>query len=432
VLQRRVRHITSIQVRNLTPFPVRDEAATALVQPAEQSQFTPHGTLSDDLDVTLARKRGRRRSSTSVYNIFNSHEAPGAESSPSTHDSPVRQRALSRASIGTPSNAGLNSTPKARSTAGPPLSRPQKRTRTLSSASSLSNLSSGAAEPTTSSLSPSGLLRDTSQSGLEKILQSRLVETFITISIPPLEHASDENNSGSLQARTDAKSPELPMPSSTRRGTVGTSEGNSVPSLSAAPKRGPLSRMTSVTHTRALSSSAIPNGKPAVKPSAPQTLPRSGMSQHPRTPSAMSNGSSSRPTTPDSSAAHDDSPVVPDYLSPIHRPSTNPLFQLDAKRELDFAKQSDLSGCRITVEIWGKVIDPSSLSGHKSKGKERARYADGKDSADPGGEWKVLEHWEVNLNDLIPIPDDVSPLVYHNLQYTNGNVAGASPHTSPI
>ncbi|KIJ68818.1 hypothetical protein HYDPIDRAFT_107065 [Hydnomerulius pinastri MD-312] len=69
--QRRLRHITSVQIRNLTPFPVRDAFASALSQPAAHSQFTPLGNLSDDLDVTLLRKRSRRISTTSVNTLKN-------------------------------------------------------------------------------------------------------------------------------------------------------------------------------------------------------------------------------------------------------------------------------------------------------------------------------------------------------------------------
>jgi UV radiation resistance-associated gene protein len=59
----------SIQVRNLTPFPVRDAFASALLQPSEQSQFTAHGHLSDDLDLTIGRKRSRRISANSFNTI---------------------------------------------------------------------------------------------------------------------------------------------------------------------------------------------------------------------------------------------------------------------------------------------------------------------------------------------------------------------------
>ena len=60
----------------------------------------------------------------------------------------------------------------------------------------------------------------------------------------------------------------------------------------------------------------------------------------------------------------------------------------------------------MTVEIWGKVVDSISPQ-VKGKGKQRADYADDMEITQQGQEWKVLEHWEVDLNDLIPLSDDV-------------------------
>ena len=65
--QRRLRHIEYVQVRNLTPFPVRDAFASALTQPSARPQFNVHGNLSDDLDITIGRRQGRRVSTTSTH-----------------------------------------------------------------------------------------------------------------------------------------------------------------------------------------------------------------------------------------------------------------------------------------------------------------------------------------------------------------------------
>ncbi|GJE87893.1 hypothetical protein PsYK624_039770 [Phanerochaete sordida] len=158
-----------------------------------------------------------------------------------------------------------------------------------------------------------------------------------------------------------------------------------------------------------MSSSAVPPTKAAARPSAPQSLPRSAARD--RTPSKLSTASSSRPSTPDLAPPKDDTPAIPDYLSPIHRPSTNPSFSIDAQSHFDFARDTDLSGARMTVEIWGKVADPLPLAQPNGKGKEKARYADDKEAAEQGGEWKVLERWDVNLSELVPLSDNV---VYHS------------------
>lgn len=64
----------------------------------------------------------------------------------------------------------------------------------------------------------------------------------------------------------------------------------------------------------------------------------------------------------------------------------------------------------MTVEIWGKIVDPFLPGSSNGKGKEKAHYADDREVVDHGGEWKVLERWEVNFNDLVPLPDDVGDL----------------------
>ncbi|KAF8203748.1 hypothetical protein BJ912DRAFT_210690 [Pholiota molesta] len=62
---RRIRHITGIQIRNLTPYPVRDAVTTALTQPTEQSHFTASGAI-DDLGAILSRRHTRKPSTNST------------------------------------------------------------------------------------------------------------------------------------------------------------------------------------------------------------------------------------------------------------------------------------------------------------------------------------------------------------------------------
>src|SRR6266568_2482567 len=64
-LQPRVRHITSFQIRNFTPFPLRDSVARAITKPVQRSSF-PHGQHSDDLDLTISKRRARKMSLNSV------------------------------------------------------------------------------------------------------------------------------------------------------------------------------------------------------------------------------------------------------------------------------------------------------------------------------------------------------------------------------
>jgi hypothetical protein len=71
---------------------------------------------------------------------------------------------------------------------------------------------------------------------------------------------------------------------------------------------------------------------------------------------------------------------------------------------------TDPSAQKLTVELWGKVGD--DWKGHEavpSKGKGKETVCN--DIEDGEAEWRVLEEWKVNLEQLMPLPDDVgSPL----------------------
>jgi hypothetical protein len=75
----------------------------------------------------------------------------------------------------------------------------------------------------------------------------------------------------------------------------------------------------------------------------------------------------------------------------------------------EFAEWSDFSGEKLKVEVWGKV----GLDWHgvedvdgtvKDKGKGKEWPGDGNDTP----EWKVLEEWNIDLADLVPLPADVN------------------------
>src|SRR5579863_3632268 len=174
--QHLLRHITHIQVRNFTPFPARDALASALTQPSEQSQFTSYGSLSDDLDVALARKRTRRLSSASSVTVKSlgledqANEESHAVGSVLPGEQRVRKRTVSRVSAREfPTGVSPGSHPPL---SGTGTTSKTNRSRTLSLTSSISGKG---IVPTVT------LWQSHTQSTLEKVLQSRLVETFITI-----------------------------------------------------------------------------------------------------------------------------------------------------------------------------------------------------------------------------------------------------------
>jgi hypothetical protein len=86
---------------------------------------------------------------------------------------------------------------------------------------------------------------------------------------------------------------------------------------------------------------------------------------------------------------------------------------VDPRSKHEFAEWTDLSGEKLKVEVWGKVgldwhgvEDGDGIAKSKGKGKGREKEGPGDEGDRP--EWKVLEEWNINLADLIPLPEDVS------------------------
>ncbi|KAI0090044.1 UV radiation resistance protein and autophagy-related subunit 14-domain-containing protein [Irpex rosettiformis] len=406
-LQRRIRHITSLQVRNFTPFPVRDEFASALIQPSEQPQFTAHGHLSDDLDLSVNRRRGRGRSSTSVSTI-SWQQAPGYEPQDASQSS-GRKRTISRASAASTTAVGATSIPKGRSSGHsvPAATRPPLRQRTLSTASSISVGTSRshdiAVHPT---LSLSGFLQDTSQEALEHILQSRLAETFLTLrAVSPetypsefiLQQPPSGNRPPAVNGHEGIKTHR--RSSTASLGSSSLSRGSTVAKTTTSlhttsPRAGPSG------HSKSISLSASPNDKGRSAPSATKPL-----SQYPAIPRGAA--SPKIPSSPFSAPSNSDSLLgrpIPDYISPISKSSTNPRFEIDPLGGFEFAPSADLGATKVVVELWGRL---SHDVHDKGKGKERAHPLPGLGREDEG-DWQTLKTWEVDLNKLVLLTDDLT------------------------
>ncbi|EJD55219.1 hypothetical protein AURDEDRAFT_179009 [Auricularia subglabra TFB-10046 SS5] len=333
----RIRHIHSVQIRNLTPFPARDALTTALAQPAP-AQGTKQAA-ADDIELTIAR----------------------------------RKRRISTASTGT-----LRSVFSA--DVGDDL-RPRLGHRASSSASSKKTLVQPPAAPAKSVL-PSVLSDgDSSQRGLEKVIASRLLETFVTFSA--LAHPEPPS------------SPVLPLsptrrdraPSIKRTVAVPPSRrGASISSIASVTAR-PLVKtdgLASRTATKTTLKSPTQAARRVPLPVSPPPTPRNSMF----IPPSPSSSTSMPPPRP---------PDEPFFKSPVHRPSTNPSFDVsDAKPSF-----IDLSSSKVVITLWGRtVLDPDTLGSTRSrrKGKERAP------SPSHLNEWKVLCEYDLDLNDLRPLP----------------------------
>ncbi|KAJ7642286.1 hypothetical protein B0H17DRAFT_464700 [Mycena rosella] len=402
--QRRIRHITSIQVRNLTAFPVRDAFASALSQPAEQPQFTAQGHFSDDLDLTLSRKRSRRISANSIATYKSVKSDESDEVGHAGTESRGRRIAGSRLSFHSAGSVGPSSSSAARfhsSGSAPTIRGHRPRTSSMSSSLNSSVLPSAAVPGSiipTSTAPFSASLPDHSQTGLEKVIKARLFETFLAVSVeaPPPDEINSPGSLSSLASPTSpvrSAGPSTPPRSPKQANGVVPRKGTKPSPLSPAEKTSAIARRDLPTspsspsrHTpksASMSGLSRPNGKlasPAARKfPAPQTPPP----PRPRSPSPSS-------------------PALPDFISPVHRPSTNPLFAIDARSGYESGPWTHSGGQKLTVELWGKVGD--EWKGHEGvpgKGKEKEQPAD-----DEEAEWRVLEEWKFNLGDLVLLPDD--------------------------
>jgi len=76
-----------------------------------------------------------------------------------------------------------------------------------------------------------------------------------------------------------------------------------------------------------------------------------------------------------------------------------------AQSSFEFAPWTDLSADTIKIELWAKTCQHPSGSLINGKGKQKEIDRD--DSAGEGVEWGVLEQWDFNLADLVPLTHEV-------------------------
>ncbi|VDB92340.1 unnamed protein product [Peniophora sp. CBMAI 1063] len=412
--QRLVRHITSLQIKNFTPFPARDSLASALTQPTERPSHT-----SDDLDLGRSAGRTRRVSSTSISSLSQIQEGRG------------RRRTLSRTSAleSVMGGSTLSTSPPVSSDVGQdgynvgagmvgagPARRPsltgafQRRPRANSTMSVLSQSSGQTHNSMQAPSHGAGIWMDHSQATLERILRARLVETFIAVTVPSSSEMQSASEPGShAAASVSPVSPRTASPVSPRRPTghkpnisiSASGSGSSRLSKSSAtsslsPRSSHLSKTADRNHleldnlfdSESVSQPSLVSF--ATAPSFPSSLPST--SSH--TPSSATR--SSRMHFPGSSSQRHPRPV-PDYISSPHHPSTNPSFPVDFARALP--PWTDRTSEHVTVELWAKVVTPPASLKGKGKQKEEIRE-------DGEGEWRILEEWVLSLADLVPLPDE--------------------------
>lgn len=396
ILTRRLRHISSIQVRNVTPFPVRDAFTSALSQPVDLMHSA--STVNDDLHVLSSRRRSRKISSNSVATRSSLKWEDGLHDEETTSltggSGTLRGRKTSTgsrvnfASTGA-DVAGTSLSPKTTSFVKQRPRTNSKASSTTSSRIHASYISSNAAARTSS------FLPDHSQKGLEKVINSRLLETCLVLSV--MEYP-----------------PEAPLPTAQRTaGLVSPTQADfsGKPTPKSAP---PLkSQFKAAPHARQSSSSSISKRiRTHSSDSTSSDIKDSSDPKMSRTPSSSMNGKVKVFPSPQPKARPKLSNLIesfiprkPDplsltYRSPIHRPSTNPSFPLGPSLVSQSLEWTRLNAQSLKVAIWGKLPQEVQRSGWDDT--HQPPYPD-----ESGYRWCIIQEWDVQLDELVPLSDDV-------------------------
>ncbi|KAF8887765.1 hypothetical protein BD779DRAFT_1526053 [Infundibulicybe gibba] len=350
--------------------------------------------------------RNRRISTNSIHAHRNGKALPVPEDgSPEPKSKRANPSRVSFAAGGVHASA---SSPK-RPVGSAPTIR-QSRPRTLSATSSASshfiNPTVSATGSSTIPVVPFSMLRpDNSQMSLEKIIKSRLVETFLSIDIPLPTPITTTNSPPALPPRPHTLHR---APSSQSHNPLITPHSTRKPNDSPIPRKPKKTSVTAPQNTSRRESSASLN-----------PIPTKMASNHTKSPSLPPlRGAGRTQQTPPLKSLHHTAPTpsklpnVPNYLSPIHQPSTNPVFAIDARARYDLASWTDTSGCKLKIEIWGKIDEEQPPNG-KLKGKGKEKESDVVElEGNSNVEWKVLDTWEINLSDLVALPEDVAANPY--------------------
>lgn len=337
---------------------------------------------------------------------------------------------LTRKSTRSGSRGSFQNVKAAASGSGTLISRPRVRTSSKGAASAQLPTASTFSEKKdlgtpTEQVDASGVghFVTHSQRALEKIVSSRLVETFVTLTLqtPTASRPSSRPASPSVVPVGPRKGKDTPIKRAISASSVNHRKGASTSSTSST-----LSMSSSSHSIRSHPSSSISprvkatgtvrrpaSSRPTNFPSPPPTPPPSSPRLRPNT--AISNSRTSQGNNRQRENGPGDSSLLlvptPFYISPTHHPSTNPTFShLDPERE--FASWADTGATRVKVAIWGRSKGGSprpSRSGSdkdtKGKGKEVVCQGNGSIIEEPP--WKVLDEWTVDLDDMEPLSPDV-------------------------
>lgn len=350
-------------------------------QPAQLSHLTTTGQVTDDLAAIPSKKRVRKVSTNT--RISTSNDVAYDDGSVSDSAGVSRRRSVRKTSFSASGSYGPGSSQASQPSRSPHSFR-TARPRTNSTTSSIKSHSLGTRPlpnfviPGLPSNQSQSALLDNSQLALESVFYSRLVETFVTITITP-----------TLPSPPPSK-PSQPTPHITNRpNNFKTTKSSSVIKNATLVRPNGLLRHTT-------SSCKTPGTPPLFHSKIAQERdPFSSQKQSPLS-LVLRRGAASKQS----------SNVEYEYVSPVHRASTNPIFIIDALPNTGFVKWADTSGHRLKLSLWGKSYgqrsnEDTTREGDQSE-KRKKCFRD-----ERGVEWRVLEEWDIDLIELTPLPDDV-------------------------
>lgn len=400
VHQRRIRHILSIQIRNFTPFPLRDAFTSSLA-----ASGPPLLDAVDDIELTLSRRRMRRISTNSLMTVKSSRgDLDQSATTSQAEAAQGRPRANSR-SVRKSAHLGYTQ-------------RPQ-RDRATSSASvrstgrnSLYNVFAPSSEDSVAPVSPTakGNNPEGHQKDLEQIMASRLVETFL--SLEPL--SQDARSFRKPQAR--ASTSPVRAVNTSFDGTASRFRSDSAASQRTSPRTTTFQPIT--PQPSKIGNAPLDDIPRSSSPSASRTFqhrqnssiaqpstqsPRAKMKMMEPHRSSSLSISHALPTPAPSPPPENEEVSVPFYISPFHRPSTNPLFaSIDVQH--DFAPWMDLASQRFKAFLWGNSGSEWGKTA-ESKPVNPAGLALEIETLPPTADnWEVLASWDVDMDDLVPVP----------------------------
>jgi UV radiation resistance-associated gene protein len=240
------------------------------------------------------------------------------------------------------------------------------------------------------------------QRSLEHVVSSRLVETFLALSLPytdDLGFPSNKEKGAPSPANFRTIMVQATSPPTHKRSSSSVSTNSS----SSVKRPALASRPPSLRDSQPLSSTTRANHSSV--PSISKPIPRRAVAPPP--PAAAESTQNVLPTPAPSPPAVQKVglPEVPFFISPFHRPSTNPAFTaLDPTH--DFAPWANLSEHRLRVSLWGRTVGDNEWGISDGTGTGKGKE---KDIVMPSSEsgWSVICEWDVDLDDLVPLSSEV-------------------------